>query len=112
MPLPERVLIDTSAFYALISTTDIFHTRASWTYRGLLDRAQEVWTTSYMLVETVALVHRRLGFEPLRSLMDVVEQAVEVFWVEHSLHTAAWNQFAGSRGTPPEFHRLDHSFSR
>ena len=63
MVLPERVLIDTSAFYALRSATDLFHNRASVAYERLLDREQELWTTSYTLVETVALLHRRLGFE-------------------------------------------------
>ena len=35
---PERVLIDTSAFYALRSATDLFHNRASVAYERLLDR--------------------------------------------------------------------------
>ena len=63
MLLPERVLIDTSAFYALLAATDLFHTRASAAFERLLDGEQGLWTTSYTLVETVALLHRRLGFE-------------------------------------------------
>ncbi len=62
MPLPEKVIIDTSAFYALMSANDSFHRRAADTYERLIDREQELWTTSYALVETMALVHRRLGF--------------------------------------------------
>lgn len=40
MVLPERVLIDTSAFYTLHSATDRFHSRANVTYERLLDREQ------------------------------------------------------------------------
>ena len=58
MALPESVLVDTSAFYALISATDEFHGRARAAYERLLDRDQGLWSTSYVIVETIALVHR------------------------------------------------------
>ena len=98
MPLPERVLIDTSAFYALISANDDFHQQARQTYESLIDREQEMWTTSYILVEMAALVHRRLGFDPLRIFMEVIEPVVQVFWVDHTVHNAAWRQLVASRG--------------
>jgi predicted nucleic acid-binding protein len=42
MALPDRVLFDTSAFYALRSATDRFHNRASGAYERLIDREQEL----------------------------------------------------------------------
>ena len=98
MPRPERVLIDTSAFYALISANDDFHNEAKEAYEVMIDREQELWTTSYVLVEVIALVHRRLGFDPLRIFMEVIAQAVQVFWVDLTIHNEAWRQLVASRG--------------
>ena len=62
MATPERVLVDTSALYALRSEADLFHHRARAAFEYLMDEGEELWTTSYALVEIVALLHRRLGF--------------------------------------------------
>ena len=58
----DRVLIDTSALYALRSADDLFHERANATFREMTLSEQEFWIPSYTLVETIALLHRRLGF--------------------------------------------------
>ena len=99
MVLPERVLIDTSAFYALRSATDLFHTRASAAYERLLDREQELWTTSYTLVETVALLHRRLGFEVVSEFSEWRRRAdLQVRWIDSRMHDEAWDRFMAERG--------------
>ncbi len=103
MPLPERVLIDTSAFYALVSATDSFHRQAGETYDRLIDRDQELWATSYVLVETIALVHRRLGFQALSELMESVQGNLRVFWVESTVHTEAWKRLTASQGSGLSF---------
>ena len=63
----ERILIDTSALYAMRSASDLFHARASSSYRRFVDGNVDFWTTSYVLVETVALLHRRLASRPSRT---------------------------------------------
>ena len=98
MPLPENVVVDTSAFYALISDSDEFHDSAVAAYERLVDRDLELWTTSYALVETIALVHRRLGFETLSQLLAIVESNVQVFWIESSIHSWAMREFMSSAG--------------
>ena len=98
MPLPEDVVVDTSAFYALISASDEFHDSAVAAYERLVDRDLELWTTSYALVETIALVHRRLGFETLSQLLSVIESNVRVFWIDSSLHSIAMREFTSSAG--------------
>jgi len=99
MLLPERVIIDTSAFYALISSTDIFHPQAKQAYERLLDWEWELWTTSYILVETSALVHHRLGFQPLRAFIEtLLSDIVHVLWVENLLHREAWRQMVERQG--------------
>ena len=100
MAPPEKIVVDTSAFYALISAADEFHSRAEANYEVLKDRDVELWTTSYALSETVALVHRRLGFDTLSRLLDIVELHVTVYWVDSVVHSAAMENFktAGGRG--------------
>jgi predicted nucleic acid-binding protein len=99
MPLPERTIIDTSAFYALISATDAFHPQAKLAYERLVDWEWELWTTSYILVETSALVHHRLGFEPLKVFMEtVLSSIIRVLWVEDTIHHEAWKRMAGRQG--------------
>lgn len=98
MSLPERVLVDTSAFYALISASDNFHLQARRAYENLIDREQELWTTSYVLVELTTLVHRRLGFQTLQTLMKSVHGVIQIFWIESSIHGEAWKQIETSQG--------------
>lgn len=96
----EKIVVDTSAFYALISVSDDFHSRAAASYEVLKDRDVELWTTSYALSETVALVHRRLGFDTLSRLLEVIESHVAVYWVDSLVHSEAIKSFkaAGGRG--------------
>ncbi len=103
MPLPEKVLVDTSAFYALVSANDSFHRRAGEAFERLIDREQELWTTSYALVETMALIHRRLGFNTLSDFMARVEDTVGVFWVESSIHNEAWGRLTADQGVGMSF---------
>ena len=101
MALPEVVLVDTSAFYALASRNDEFHERARKTFEALVDREQRIMTTSYVLVETMALIQRRLGFEVLRALIDSTGRLVETLWVEDGLHSAAWDRLEERKGSGP-----------
>lgn len=98
MPLPERVLLDTSALYALLSTTDAFHQEAKETYERLIDREQQLWTTSYILVEMNWLIYKRLGFGKLHEFMDSVTGVAEVLWIERTIHEEAWSQFINDQG--------------
>jgi len=103
---PKRALMDTSAFYALISSTDAFHARAKLSYERLLDWEWELWTTSYILVETSALVHHRVGFEPLKTFMEtILSGIVHVLWVENAIHSEAWRRMMGRQGR--EFSLVD-----
>lgn len=99
MPLPERAILDTSALYALISATDTFHTQAKRGYERLLDWERELWTTSYILVETSALVHHRLGFQPLKAFMEtVLSGIIHILWVENTIHSEAWRRMVERQG--------------
>ena len=98
MPHPERVVIDTSAFYALVVDTDEFHSSAVAIYEYLIDQDIELWTTAYALVETMALVHRRFGFSRVAQLLEITESSVQLFWIDSEVHSMAMSEFTSSEG--------------
>lgn len=96
--MSERVLVDTSAFYALFSATDLFHDRARNAYELLMDREYELWTTSYTLIETVALLHRRLDFQVVSKFAEWRSSNLGVLWIDCRVHDSAWGLFVNAQG--------------
>jgi predicted nucleic acid-binding protein len=82
------VFVDTSALYAALDADDANHTKAVEAFRDLAPREPLV-THSYVLVESGALVQRRLGMEAVRALFDDLSALVEVVWVDEPLHRSA-----------------------
>jgi len=95
-----RVLVDTSAYYALADRADIKHEAAKRAVRQLLDEGWELWTTSYVVLEAAALVQSRLGMRHLRLLREALTESTAVVWVDSALHEAAWDELErlGRRG--------------
>jgi len=85
-----RVLVDTSAYYAGLSSADACHEAARATYTGLLRQGSQLLTTSYVLGETAGLVQRRLGIPALGALMAGWKATTTVLWVDEELHSEAW----------------------
>lgn len=95
----NRVVIDTSAFYALISNEDRYHAQAHAVLRMLVDDEWLLATTSYVLVETQALIMRRFGFNAVQEWMaSVTEGPVDIVWIDHDSHFDAWARFEERRG--------------
>lgn len=103
MALPDLVILDTSALYALVSTSDEYHAPAVSVFENLVDREQRMAITSYVFVETGALVHRRLGFDVLKTLQGSLAILAETMWIDESVHQAAWQEFEGAQGSGPSF---------
>ncbi len=83
------VFLDTSALYALLDRDDAHHQEASQTFRSLLEARLPLATHTYVVVESVALVQRRLGVEAVRALTQDLLGVVEVVPVGEPLHCAA-----------------------
>ncbi len=85
MPL----FVDTSAFFAVLDADDRNHSRAA-AFWGQLSAEDEVLIcTNYVLVETIALLQRRLGIQAVRAFTTSAQPMVEVIWVEPDTHDAA-----------------------
>jgi len=82
------VFVDTSALYALLDRDDENHPAAAAAFPALLDR-EALLTHGYVVVETTALVQRRLGMEAVRALVDDMLPAFELVFVDEPLRQAA-----------------------
>ncbi len=82
----RRVFADTSALLALVVPQDRSHSEARRTLDRLREREVELVTTSYVLVETHALLGRRIGLAAVRAFREKVEPNLSVVWVDEELH--------------------------
>jgi predicted nucleic acid-binding protein len=80
------VFADTSAFYALLVRTDEAHAAVRTAFGEVLTGDRPVWTTSYVIVETLALLQHRIGLAAARDFDDDVLPAIRVGWVDEALH--------------------------
>ena len=92
----NKVFVDTSAFYALLSGTDGNHERAVKSFERLREDNAALLSTSYVLVETYALLDRRLGREAARRFREEFSPLLEIIWVSRNLHERAMDLFVGS----------------
>ena len=88
--MSDKILIDTSAFYALVSASDEFHPKAKGTFERLVDEKAELYTSSYIFVESTALIQHRLGFRALKTFVDSVRESLHFLWIDRRTHWQAW----------------------
>ena len=100
---PEKIYIDTSAFYALIDRSDQNHRSAKELWPSLLDGEYTLITCSYVVSETMTLLQKRLGHEAASLWHKAVLGVVDIYWVDRSLHTSGYELWMSLR-------RLDFSF--
>ncbi len=82
--------VDSSALYALIDDADPAHEPAMvWLEEASGVEPERLRTHNYVVVETIALVHARLGSTAVRLLIDDVLPACEVAFVDGELHQRA-----------------------
>jgi predicted nucleic acid-binding protein len=82
------VFIDTSAIYAVLNRRDANHAGAKEAWERLLRGGTTLYTTNYVLLETGALLQRRVGLEALRVLRDDVQPIIAVDWISERAHQA------------------------
>ena len=86
--------VDTSALYALLDEDDANHSRAGAILSRL--RGRDLVTHSYVVVEAVALVSRRLGWAAVEHLIDGILPVVRVMMVDEPTHATALRAFRGA----------------
>jgi len=80
------VFVDTSAFFAVLDADDENHDAARQMWEDLLTQEVVLVCSNYVLVETLALVQRRLGIPAVRVFQEDIMPVLNVEWVDESLH--------------------------
>jgi predicted nucleic acid-binding protein len=81
--------VDTSGVYAVLDSANVAHDAAKQAWVRLLENTESLLTTSYVVVETYALVQARFGLEGVRTLKADIFPMVDVIWVDEELHHSA-----------------------
>jgi predicted nucleic acid-binding protein len=81
-----NLFVDTSAFYALLDQDDGNHQRAATAWTKILQAADGLITSNYVVVETVALLQHRIGLVAVRAFQSDLVPAVHVAYVDNEIH--------------------------
>ena len=83
--------MDTSAFMAVLNFDDQHHNSARNAWIKLLESDSILICSSYVLVETYALLKNRLGIEAVRAFQRDIAPLLDVVWVKENLHRLGLN---------------------
>ena len=83
-------LVDTSAFITLLDDADPrFGDAFRWLDDVVTDPTESLVTHNYVVVETIAVIQRRLGVAAVRAFVDHLLPMCAVRFVDESLHQRA-----------------------
>lgn len=99
------VFVDTSAIFAILDEDDSNHPDAQRRLRAL--RGEDLVTHTYVVVESLALIGRRLPWRATRTLIDAILPILDVEPVSASLHGTALAAYRESPSAHPSF--VDHT---
>jgi len=80
------VFVDTSAFFAVLDADDGNHDAARQVWEDLLTQEAVLVCSNYVLVETLALVQRRVGIPAVRTFQEDIVPVLKVEWVDETIH--------------------------
>jgi predicted nucleic acid-binding protein len=81
------IFIDSSAFYSILDIDDKNHSKGRGFWDDLLKTDEVLFTTNYVLIETTALVQRRIGLAAVRALHDEFAPALRIEWISEEDHS-------------------------
>lgn len=90
------IFVDTSAFYAVLDAALAEHQPARERWAVLLATDEPLATSNYVVVETTALVQRRLGMAAVGVFFREMLPAVRVLWVDGNPHEVAVSLLLGT----------------
>ncbi|MDI3280730.1 MAG: PIN domain-containing protein [Bacillota bacterium] len=80
------VYLDTSALLAVLDAADEYHLLAKEVWTALLTSGATLVASNYVLVETYALLQRRLGMEAVQVFHADIVPLLKVEWVSEAVH--------------------------
>lgn len=86
------VFVDTSGIFAYLVQDDYMHVRAKAVFQSFAENNTQLLTSSYVLVETTALLQRRIGMDAVIDFHNKIQPLLDVIWVDEYWHTKAINR--------------------
>jgi len=77
---------DTSGLYALMVKSEERHEEVARSFADLLRKRRVLSTTSYVIVETTALLQHRIGLEVVHDFEEQIVPFLAIEWVAQALH--------------------------
>ena len=90
------VFADTSGLFALLARDDSMHTSARAAFDYLAQQQAGLLTSSYVLVETIALLQRRIGLLAVQDFQTRIAPLLEFVWVDTNWHDRAMQRLVMS----------------
>ena len=84
-----KLFVDTSALLAFLDADQPRHRDVVAAWRRAAAGERTLVSSNYVLVETFALVQRRLGMDALRAMAEVMLPLLHPLWIDESIHAAA-----------------------
>ena len=81
-----KIFIDTAAFLAVLNANDRFHPPAKSAWDEMLLSGASLFSSNYIILETIALLQHRFGIEALRLFESDILPVVEIVWVDETIH--------------------------
>ena len=86
------VFVDTSALFAALVRNDVMHAQAAATLDRLLELGVDLHASSYVLLETLAILQSRVGLDAARSVEHDLRPLFQITWIDESLHDRAFRR--------------------
>jgi predicted nucleic acid-binding protein len=83
------IFVDTSGILAVMNADDRFHAAGIAIWRHWADDRPRLVTSNYVVLESVALLQRRMGMEAVRSFHQDILPLVQMKWVTAEIHHAS-----------------------
>jgi predicted nucleic acid-binding protein len=84
-----KVFVDTSGIFALLVKNDSKHSRAKENFNRFAQDRAHLYSSSFVLVETIALLHKRIGLEAVRDFNTKILPLLEIIWTDKEWYARA-----------------------
>ncbi len=86
------VFADTSGLFAYLVKNDFMYVRARNIFQSFAESDTRLLTSSYVLLETTALLQRRVGMAAVLDFKNKIMPLLDVVWVDADWHEKALNR--------------------
>lgn len=91
----RTLFADTSALFAFLVRDDRMHPAARQTFETFTATGVRLLTSSYVLLESIALLQSRVGLPAVQDFVSRIVPLLDVIWVDAEWHLRATQRLIG-----------------